>query len=272
MTRARPLRHILAALFAVLICAPASAETLFRLDDRADLFGWEAVGRVDIDGGGFCTGVLIAPHLVLTAAHCVHDAQDRPHVAATLAFRAGLRDGSSLAQSRVSRIVAAKGYDPASGMTPANIRNDAALLELATPVPTGIADPFALQPAATTGQNVSVVSYGRGRDQALSWQRACRVLGRGRGLISFDCDVTFGSSGAPVFDLSGRRARIVSLVVGGGTSRTGGTIAYGMDLPQLVAELKQDLRSLPAPANTTGFKRQRVGQGGGASGAKFARP
>jgi hypothetical protein len=30
--------------------------------------GWEAVGRLDVDGEGFCTGALIAPDLVLTAA------------------------------------------------------------------------------------------------------------------------------------------------------------------------------------------------------------
>ena len=34
---------------------------------------WEAVGRLDIQGKGFCTGTLIAPDLVLTAAHCLYD-------------------------------------------------------------------------------------------------------------------------------------------------------------------------------------------------------
>ena len=43
-----------------------------------DSKGWEAVGRLDLAGRGFCTGALISPDLVLTAAHCLlqHAMQD----------------------------------------------------------------------------------------------------------------------------------------------------------------------------------------------------
>ena len=55
----------------------AVASDFVRLTDRDDLFGWEAVGRGDLAGTGFCTGVLIATNLVLTAAHCLYDAKDQ---------------------------------------------------------------------------------------------------------------------------------------------------------------------------------------------------
>jgi len=50
--------------------ADTLAKDLDRLDRRAELIGWEAVGRIDIKGKGTCSGALIAADLVLTAAHC----------------------------------------------------------------------------------------------------------------------------------------------------------------------------------------------------------
>ncbi|HAW46138.1 MAG TPA: serine protease, partial [Roseovarius sp.] len=67
-------RRILALLAALCLWAggaAAQSSGLTRLTDRDDLFGWEAIGRVDIGREGYCTGVLIAPDQVLTAAHCV---------------------------------------------------------------------------------------------------------------------------------------------------------------------------------------------------------
>jgi protease YdgD len=89
------------------------------------------------------------------------------------------------------------------------------------------------------------------------------------GLMAFDCDVIFGSSGAPVFARSGSRARILSLVSGGTTA--GRQVAFGMDLPALVDDLKRALRASGARPAAPGFKRATVGQGH-ASGARFARP
>ncbi|WP_371225023.1 trypsin-like serine peptidase [Roseovarius sp. 2305UL8-3] len=273
----RRFHHIVFAALAVLIVAipavPLSAGNgLIRLTDRDDLFGWEGVGRVDIKGGAYCTGVLIAPNLVLTAAHCVYDPQGRLRAADSLMFRAGLADGQALAEQPVRRIAAHKSFDPRVSFGTRTIRYDAALLELAAPIPTSVADPFILQKHAGKGQDVSVVSYGRGRDEALSWQRECSVLGRAEGLIAFDCNVTYGSSGAPVFVREGGRARILTLI-SGGEVKDGPRMAFGMDLPPLLDQLKRDLRAMPkATASSTGLRRVKIGEGGTASGAKFAKP
>ena len=257
------------ALFLALPLA-ASASGLIRLTDRDDLFGWEAVGRVELQQNGYCTGVLIAPQLVLTAAHCVYDRQGSLIPAPLIQFRAGLRDGVSIAERRVARIAAAPGYDPHQGMSADNVRNDAALLELDASIPAAVAAPFVIH-TAQPGDRVSVVSYGKDRDDALSWQRDCGLLQRGRGLMIFDCDVTFGSSGAPVFARGERRARILSLI-SGGRFRDGKSIqSYGMDLPSLVDGLKRDLRAMPK-APSQGAKFRRIGQGNNTTGAKFARP
>lgn len=271
MTSLHRITRVLLFVFLILP-ASASASGLIRLTDRDDLFGWEAVGRVEIGDEGYCTGVLIAPNLVLTAAHCVTDHPDLTIDADRLAFRTGLRDGISIAERNVSRVVAHRLYHSGQGMRAENIRHDAALLELDHPIPTAIASPFVLHQGAGRGLRVSVVSYGQGRDAALSWQRDCGVLGRAKGLMAFDCNVTYGSSGAPVFVKDGARARILSLI-SGGRNDNGETIAYGMVLPDIVDSLKRDLRAMPAPvASNTGFRKVRIGQGGSVSGAKFAKP
>ena len=104
------MKTILAAL--LLLAGAAAAQDnsgLEELTTRDDLRGFEPVGRVDIDNGGFCTGALIAADLVLTAAHCVVEPDGTPVDAAQITFRAGFSRGTSLAEVPVARTI----IDPA---------------------------------------------------------------------------------------------------------------------------------------------------------------
>lgn len=260
----------------LVLCAalPAAAEPtgLEPLTRRDQILGWEAVGRIDLGGGGFCTGALIATDLVLTAAHCVYDPQGRAVDPGTITFRAGYAEGASIRDAAVARTVAHPGYDPTTPPSPQNVRHDVALLQLTAPIPAALAAPFAIK-APGRGDQVSVVSYALGRAETLSWQRACDVLARQGGLVAMNCDVTFGASGAPVLDRSGARAQIVSIVSAGGPQGDE-VVAYGMELPDVVADLKallargQVLATAPAGG-------RRLGVGTGESrdiGARFIKP
>lgn len=259
---------------------------LDELRSREELRGFEPVGRVDVENGGFCTGALIAPDLVLTAGHCVLNRDGSAVDAGRITFRPGLSYGSALVEAKVARTIVDPEYRNIDPSPMEMIERDAALLQLAEPIPTSVISPYAVA-RPSNGDEVSVVSYAEGREEALSWQRVCHVVGREKALIGFDCDVTFGSSGAPVLDRTGYRAKIVSIISAGATE-DGKPISIGMELPALVDRLKTALRRgdatsvAAAEAEVAGktvpsmpgkpVKRITVGGASATGGARFVSP
>ncbi len=251
------------------IAATAQAQTNKRkLTDREDLYGWEAIGRLDVGTRSFCTGTLIAQDLVLTAAHCALDKRTgKPYVPGEVTFRAGLSNGTALAERKVVQIAAHPGYVANAPLSVQSIQDDVALMRLEEPIPYDIADPFALHNGRVANGEISIASYGRGRAEAITRERSCRILQRRQGLITFDCDITFGSSGSAILAKNGSRWQILS-VVSAVSVQGGRKTGFGMELEGVVSDLKAIMRR-DAPQPKASIRRLQVGTGKSSSGAKF---
>lgn len=241
---------------------------LVTLETRQDSQGWEAVGRLDIAGKGFCTAALIRDRLILTAAHCLF-ADDGTLIAPEkFSFRAGLRDGRAQATRGVSRAIAHPDYRHDSSDTKAEeVAMDIAVLELDQPIRSSRIKPYLIAARPLAGDHVRVVSYGRGREDAPSLQKRCNVLGRQTGVVVMTCQVEYGSSGSPVFMEGDGEAQIVS-VVSAMAYVNGKKVSLGTSLEQPLNILLSHFATL-GPARPGGTQRLISVDERNDTGAKF---
>lgn len=253
-----------------LLGVQAGAQGLFSMTSTEDGRRWEAVGRLELAGKGFCTGALIAPEVVLTAAHCLYDPSTGERLAVEqMQFLAGWRNGRAAAYRYVRRAVPHPGFEYRGPANPDRVRTDLALIELQHPIRNTTIEPFGLQPGPGEGTRVGVVSYAHDRSEAPSLQDLCEVLARQDGMQVLSCTVDFGASGSPVFlfDRAGT-PRIVS-VVSSKAEANGDPVALATELDGPLQELMDMLEAKQDPG--AGLERLAAGDRR-ATGAKFVRP
>jgi hypothetical protein len=213
-------------LLAVAIAVPAAGQGPGRRMLEADeAEAYRGVGRLNVAGTRFCTAMLIAPDVVVTAAHCLYHPRTYARVPVSeLRFVAGLRLGETAAVRRATRAVTRPDFAFEGFAAPDGVTADLALVELARPVPEENAAAWArgeLDPETP----LAIVSYARDRAQAPSIETPCRVASAFGGAAAIECAVDYGASGAPVFQGEGEARRLVAVV-----SAMGRVLATGDDV------------------------------------------
>lgn len=188
----------------------------FGVDDRVEVdpmtSPWSMIGFLDLDATS-CTGVLIGPATVLTAAHCIanNGAIDNPPVE----FLAGYDQGRSVARS------AAVGYHvPAGWLNGEQDGTDFAFVYLARPIGdqvgwmdvTGLSSSEVAAYGAGTGPDILQAGYSYDRDGIMTGNLACPFVEIGpSSTLVHECDTLQGDSGSPLFVAGAERYRVIGI-------------------------------------------------------------
>jgi len=185
------------------------------------------VGRVTIEGNArsLCTGTLIAPDTVVTAAHCVTNGETGlPVPFYKLNFVAGWHDGAHAGGAVASFIRVQEGYAAEAGVARPKIAKfaaDLAVITLKTPLLGVVPMPVAARSEPEGA--VAVLGYQHKRREVLTDYIGCQGAAVDPDFLGLSCAVVSGTSGGPVFEKTAQGWALVGVVVAN-TGQSAGAI------------------------------------------------
>lgn len=203
-----------------------------RVKADSRVYPWTAVGRFNRAGRGHCTATVVAPRIIVTAAHCLINRATGGYMAPEdLHFVAGWDRGEYLFHSIAKDIHPAPGHDPLRPATLKAVAVDWALIVLEqdpSPV-TGV-----LRPALYTEKIFwelfksktifTQAGYSGDRGQVLTAHPGCKMWGFTKGLqiAEHGCQAVPGDSGSPIIFSDGKEYRLVAVHSAHTKNRLGG--------------------------------------------------
>lgn len=182
---------------------------------------WSSIGRINVAGfrsTSMCTGTLVAPDVVLTAAHCVFNRiTTKPFPANKIHFVAGVRRDKHLAHAVARCVAMPEGYRFARKPMLAETLQDIAFIYLTKPLDVPVVQTVDLSETGGlegSGPDFTSVGYYRDRPYLPSAHSGCEIVAEQEGVWLTNCNTNYGGSGGPALIEVEGKARVAAVVIG----------------------------------------------------------
>lgn len=172
---------------------------------------WPAIGLITYGpspDASICTASLVAPDLILTAAHCVSQegiAMDP----AIIRFSAGARDGGNVASRTGKTIILAKGAEQKTWI----MESDMALVVLDSAIDPELVAPLPLQDGSDPRGEAEFIGYRRDARDKAQIAAGCALHRQQPPVFGLGCSVVNGNSGSPVLQRGPEGWQIAGVII-----------------------------------------------------------